>query len=549
MNHGLLIYSNDDTLIQMVQELNDECDFHFSIYTCSLANGKGMITAFSNYDLVIIDLDLTFPDEGLEREILHILKNNRAHRTRFVFMKSNPGVNEVREFLKAGAIDYLQKPLTNDNIYYLLHGFKKEIISDIDRNAFSLNGKVTSYLKSSLAYDLLYGSIKHSKEIWDRCMFIGLSDVPNTAMVMHIDDFYKLSENKSKQWEQSIRHEVIEGIQRFLTETVNEMLVAVTDADKIAVLLASHLKSSQREYKINAKTLAEQMKDFVKLHTGYSITIGIGNYYEDARNLHVSYQEAYRAQENKFFTGKNTVIHIDDVAPFVNEDKTILNYDVVRLATRVTMGDFAGVQKELTELNELLFSQDHLNPRVFHLQIIDILTTLARAAIHGGSKPKEIFSMHAEFDRQLKKLENIKEIKEWFEKVTNNMLDQVLINHNKQMLKSVQKAINYIDQHFDQQITLEEVSNHVSLSANYFSNMFKKTTGCALVEYISKLRVERAKVMLMDLSYTVYQIANKVGYNDSRYFSRVFKSLVGKTPSQYRNSLLSPSYKKEETKV
>lgn len=177
------------------------------------------------------------------------------------------------------------------------------------------------------------------------------------------------------------------------------------------------------------------------------------------------------------------------------------------------------------------------------------MTTLARAAIHGGSKPKEIFSMHAEFDRQLKNLENLKEIKEWFEKVTNNMLDQVLINHNKQVLKSVQKAINYIDLHFDQPITLEEVSSHVSLSANYFSNMFKKTTGCSLVEYISKLRVERAKVMLMDLSYTVYQIANHVGYNDSRYFSRVFKSLVGKTPSQYRNSLLRPGYKKEETKL
>ena len=325
---------------------------------------------------------------------------------------------------------------------------------------------------------------------------------------------------------------------------MQETLVIITDTDKITLLLATSLKNNQAEYKMIAKELAEEIKEYILKNTGYSITIGIGNYYEDARNLHVSYQEAFHAQENKFFVGKNTVIHIGDVEPFVNEEKLILNYDILPLANKVTVGDLAGVKNEMISLENTLFSQRNINPQVFNLQIIDILTSLARAAIHGGAKPIDVFSIHHQYGQELKNIENIREVKKWFGEAIENMLEQVLASHNEQLLRSVQKAIKYIDQHFEQHITLEEISYYVSLSANYFSNMFKKTTGQSFIEYVSRLKIEKSKELLMDLNYTVYQIATAVGYNDARYFSRVFKAAVGKTPTQYRNSVIGIKFTK-----
>jgi AraC-like DNA-binding protein len=545
VKNRLLILSDDTEIERQIQKINEKHAINFSITVSTLlVDVHTVVKVAGSYPIVLIDLDSI--DDPIQQKIVSLMERNRFHQGTIILLKSNPTANEVRSFLKNGAFDILTKPLTIDSVHCLLQELRVGSIKHNQPATAHLDERTISYLKSSLAYDLVFGSVKNAKEIWDRCRLIGLSVVPNTAMVVHIDDFYKNVENKSKQWEQSIRQEVIESVQSYLKETMQETLVIITNTDKIAVLLATRLKNNQVEYKITAKELAVEIQEYVHKNTGYTITIGIGNYYEDARNLHVSYQEAFHAQENKFFIGKNTVIHIGDIEPFRNEAKVILNYDILPLANKVTVGDFVGVKTELISLENMLFSQRNINPQVFNLQIIDILTSIARAAIHGGAKPKDVFYIHHQYSLELKSLETIQEIKQWFGEVIENMLEQVLSSHNEQTLWSVQKAIKYIDQHFDQHITLEEISYYVSLSANYFSNMFKKTTGQSFIEYVSRLRIEKSKELLMDLNYTVYQIANAVGYSDARYFSRVFKTVVGKTPTQYRNSIIGTKFAKED---
>jgi len=135
-------------------------------------------------------------------------------------------------------------------------------------------------------------------------------------------------------------------------------------------------------------------------------------------------------------------------------------------------------------------------------------------------------------------MENTKQMKQWFSEAMKQLLDRVLDDYNEATLQSIQKAIIFIDEHFVENISLEQVASHVQLSPNYFSNLFKKTTGTSFIEYLTRLRVEKAKEILVNLNQTVYQVANAVGYHDARYFSRVFKSVCGKTPSKYRNSLI-----------
>ncbi len=103
----------------------------------------------------------------------------------------------------------------------------------------------------------------------------------------------------------------------------------------------------------------------------------------------------------------------------------------------------------------------------------------------------------------------------------------------------IRLAINYIQNHFNQDLVLQELAFQYSLSPNYFSSAFKKETGMGLVNYIENLRIEAASDYLLHTEESAADIALKVGYHDSQYFYRVFKKATGMTPLQYRNAHIS----------
>jgi len=540
MTNHVLLASDDASVIQFIRNINEEYHLGFVIDVCqSTLYLEKLLLPGDPAPVRIVDLDGV--DEESQRKIAADLKR-RPHPSPCIFLKKQYLESEMRALFKSGAWDCLRKPVKAEEMVSLLHEWKltSRGTSDSDQPEKDKWKEMIPSLKMSLAYDLIFGNVKNSKEIWDKSKRVGLSAVPNTTIVVQIDDFVTLTKNKSKLWEHSIRKDITAAIQHFLSNQLNEMLLISTAPDKIAVLLPIPIQNSKSESKELAKNCAEEIKNYLKERTGYTVTIGIGNSYEDPRNLHVSYQEALYAQKYKFFTGKDALIHIDDVEPFSNEVALLPSDDVLSLANKLTVGDLVGVKKSVDHLLTNLFSQQNMDPETLKLQILELLTTLARSAINGGAAPKEIFSIHLMYATDLNAVESLTQMKQWLEGVVDHFLARVVENHSEQRLKSIQKAIQFIEKNFSESITLEQVASHVHLSPNYFSSIFKMATGTTLVEYITHLRVEKAKALLMDLNHTVYQIAHEVGYNDSRYFCRVFKTIVGKTPSKYRNSVLGP---------
>lgn len=99
----------------------------------------------------------------------------------------------------------------------------------------------------------------------------------------------------------------------------------------------------------------------------------------------------------------------------------------------------------------------------------------------------------------------------------------------------IQQAITYIEQHFSEKITLRAISDALYISPNYLCRLFKQQTGKSLMEYVNQYRMQMAKVYLKDIQYKVNQVAEMVGYNDTRYFSSNFKKITGMTPMEFRN--------------
>lgn len=101
------------------------------------------------------------------------------------------------------------------------------------------------------------------------------------------------------------------------------------------------------------------------------------------------------------------------------------------------------------------------------------------------------------------------------------------------------EAVNYINDNYSNEISLSTVAQHLFLSESYLSHIFKREMGSSFVEYLTHVRIEHAKDLLINNPHDkIYLIARSVGFSNERYFTTLFKKIVGITPADYRNSML-----------
>lgn len=111
-------------------------------------------------------------------------------------------------------------------------------------------------------------------------------------------------------------------------------------------------------------------------------------------------------------------------------------------------------------------------------------------------------------------------------------------NHDRAEPVEIWKARNFIHAHYDEKLSLARIAKSVNISANYLSEKFKEVTGENLVRYIARTRVEKACDLLQDVDLRVSEIAFAVGFQSLSQFNRAFKKLCGKSPTEYRRTLL-----------
>lgn len=135
--------------------------------------------------------------------------------------------------------------------------------------------------------------------------------------------------------------------------------------------------------------------------------------------------------------------------------------------------------------------------------------------------------------------EAILKLLEIFASQLSSVMAEKVIQQNEGEPPRIRKAKRFIQEHIDQDITLSEVASSVNWSAYYFSRMFKKTTGFNFVDYLARVRIERAKHMLLNPHLNVSEIAYEVGFQSITHFNRVFRKLTGNSPTDFRKEHLA----------
>lgn len=118
--------------------------------------------------------------------------------------------------------------------------------------------------------------------------------------------------------------------------------------------------------------------------------------------------------------------------------------------------------------------------------------------------------------------------------VESGQLFEEELGENIRLSAVAEKIKAYIDNHYKEDISLQDVAGAMNYSDAYFCKIFKQCFGKGFIVYLSEYRVDKAKELLSDVAINIKDVSQDVGYRDSNYFAKVFKRITGETPSEYR---------------
>lgn len=266
-----------------------------------------------------------------------------------------------------------------------------------------------------------------------------------------------------------------------------------------------------------------------------SLSVGISCQKEhESRALAV--QEAQTALDESYYQGVGSIICYEESEIPQNESDYLPPQVVCDLRQEIQANNLPAIQLITHDILTNLHSKK-APVRITSQVVIEILHMCKNAfdvyhldfnAITQDQGPIFVKAIGFEFFEQLRN---------WFERFIESFCSILKHELTTRYSSDIQEAINYIHTNFTLNITLRAVSDHLHLSENYFCGKFKKQTGISFVSYLNLIRIEHAKELLLSSEDPAYIIANSVGFENTNYFSRLFKQLIGVSPTHYRKSM------------
>ncbi|MDD4797813.1 MAG: AraC family transcriptional regulator, partial [Eubacteriales bacterium] len=203
----------------------------------------------------------------------------------------------------------------------------------------------------------------------------------------------------------------------------------------------------------------------------------------------------------------------------------------------VRLGDRAKAREILNDMLGEIFLYNAGNLDVIKACVLELVVVLSRAAVEGGGRLESMLGLNYELTAELYAIQNFEDVCIWITRTLDHMMDKVYETRNVKNAETMRQVMNYMRDNFSQPLTLEDVAKQVFLSPFYLSHLFSDELGITFIEYLTRIRIEQAKSLLGDKALSVQSVANKVGYDDASYFSKVFKKNTGLTPNSYRKNL------------
>ncbi|MBC8585367.1 response regulator [Youxingia wuxianensis] len=260
------------------------------------------------------------------------------------------------------------------------------------------------------------------------------------------------------------------------------------------------------------------------------VSIGIGMPVSALPLLPSSYQSALFMLEKQFFSFPGQVLSgccEDDFShlPYLRPDE-----EESRLLSAIRTGGEEQVSPIVEEFFQLFQSHPCTKANVINA-VLTLLLEVYRICETCGIPVPENMENYLLYE-QLEDFSTLEELKRL---VLLFAQDTALKIQGKSSGSSpIHAALKYIEEHYRENIDLNILASHVHITPSYLSLMFKQTTGVNFIDHLNNTRIQKACELMKNLELKAYEISYMVGYNDEKYFSRVFKKVTGMSPSKYR---------------
>ncbi|GAU75560.1 response regulator [Fusibacter sp. 3D3] len=272
----------------------------------------------------------------------------------------------------------------------------------------------------------------------------------------------------------------------------------------------------------------EEIYDFVHKFVGVEISIGISNVHHALIQAPIAFQEAQRCLSYTFYD-KSPLVLFSTIEDFkIKPSYVDLNLDNIKcyLSKDKQVQALQSIQTLFQTLKENTEPIDYIRSIAVAIYSICMDTVNKNSLniddIFLDTKPyQEIISAHSVDDLSSILCILIEKIIAYLSESNNNYI--------------IIKANKYIDKHYNHPIKLMDIAKHIHVNSSYLSRVYKNKTTKTISQHLREVRIDQAKKLLSETTTKTYTIAEDVGFEDSAYFSFVFKQHTGLSPSQYRN--------------
>ncbi|NLK73882.1 MAG: response regulator [Clostridiales bacterium] len=484
-------------------------------------------------DILITDIRMPFMD-GLE---LSKLLKKEMPQLKIIIISGYSDFGYAQQAIDIGITEYLLKPITSSKLLAAVKNAarviekerkEKDIFEQYQRLVYQKQME-----KRRNFFDALVGGKLSLTEIVEQEEELGISIVASVFCLVLFQ--FKVQEELYEYSNKIVlcEAEMVEVLGRY-----PQIKVFERGMDGWAFILLGDTEEEIDELTMRLCNILIEICDGKVHYFG-----GIGRSVRRIRNLHQSYLDANRAFAMRYFEHEDQILSYRDVRNIRNQlgkqikvsELSLEKLDRIRLEEflrRGTIQDVDGfVDRYFSGLDTSALDSVLLRQYIMmdgYSAIMKFLTDL------NFTKDKINSSLKKMFD-SFELLTSPEDCCKFYKSILKEAIELRNKSIQKKYSKLIEKAKEYIHRNFSMSdLTLDKVASKVNLSPNYFSSLFNQETGMTFIEYLTNIRMDKAKEYLRCTGMKITEIGFLVGYLDSHYFSYIFKKTQNCTPSEYR---------------
>lgn len=487
-------------------------------------------------DILITDIRMPFMD-GLE---LCKLVKKELPNIKILILSGYDEFDYAKEAIRLGVTEYLLKPISSGKLLEALNGVSESIRrekedKDLVRKYMEEMRENTEHEKQKFFEQMIAGNLSMAD-----ALETGKKYEMNLSAGMYNLLLFRFTLGEENRKSGELLGEAGYAIEK-LTERLEYVFEFQRGVEGWAFLLMADNEEQMSE---RVKELSKDLEEIMKNYSTIAYFGGIGQPVARLRELEESFREAERALAARFTMELNRIISVEDIRMAQNVD-TLDDIEITSFGeiekTRTMLEKFLnnGAEDEIDEfvdvyINEL--PEENLKSVLMHQYIImDAYIVMMSFCEKIEGIEGEMQAQSEELKNSMKTIQTLEEIKNYIRMLLKKIIgvrDTISGRRYSDIIEIAKDQIRKT--YMSDEISLNTIAAEVGMSPSYFSSIFSKEMGKTFVEYLTEIRMDRAKELLMCSSMKTSEIGYEVGYKDPHYFSYIFKKTQNCTPKEFR---------------